>query len=100
MQTEAIVEVVYPFDTTEEKREFNKLVRDKIPGKIKQGGESVRVTQLVGDQLLRVLREKLVEEAYESLAASNHDEIVDELADVQEVIDGILKQLKVTRKRA
>lgn len=98
MQTEAIVEVVYPFDASEEKREFNKLVRDKIPEKIQQGGESVRVTQLFGDQLLRVLREKLVEEAYESLAASNHNEIVDELADVEEVIEGILKQLKVTRK--
>lgn len=98
MQTEAVVEVVYPFEASEEKREFNKLVRDKIPAKIQQGGESVRVTQLVGDQLLRVLREKLVEEAYESLAASNHNEIVDELADVEEVIEGILKQLKVTRK--
>ena len=98
MQTDAIVEVVYPFDVSEEKREFNKLVRDKIPEKSQNGGESVRVTRLVGDQLLRVLREKLVEESYEALAASDHDEIIDELADVEEVIEGILKQLKVKRQ--
>lgn len=98
MQTNAIVEVAYPFHSSEEKREFNKLVRDKIPRKIQQGGESVRVARLDGDQLLRVLREKLVEEAYEALASSDHDEIIDELADVEEVIEGILKHLKVKRK--
>lgn len=98
MQTQAVVEVAYPFHASEEKREFNKLVRDKIPGKIQQGGESVRVARLDGDQLLRVLREKLVEEAYESLASADHDEIIDELADVEEVIEGILKQLKVKRQ--
>lgn len=98
MQTQAIVEVAYPFDASEEKREFNKLVRDNIPQKIQLGGESVRFARLAGDQLLRVLREKLVEEAYEALDASDHNAIIDELADVEEVIEGILKQLKVKRR--
>lgn len=99
IQSQAVVEVVDPFDASEEKREFNKLVRDNIPGKIQQGGESVHVTRLVGDQLLRVLREKLVEEAYEALGATDHEAIIEELADVEEVIDGILKQLRVKRNQ-
>lgn len=98
MQTQAIVEVVYPFDASEEKREFNKLVRDNIPEKIKQGGESVRFARLDGEQLLRVLREKLIEESYEALDASDHNSIIEELADVEEVIEGILKHLKVNRR--
>lgn len=98
LQTNAPVEVVNPFEVSEDKREFNKLVRDKIPHRIHQGGESVRFARLAGDELLQVLRVKLVEEAYEALDASDQSAIVDELADVEEVINGILKQLKVSRR--
>lgn len=98
MQTEAVVEVVHPFESNEDKREFNKLVRDHIPENISRGGETVRVSRLQGDLLLRALREKLVEESYEALDAKSHDAIIEELADVQEVIDAVLKQLGVTHR--
>ncbi|MES2353131.1 MAG: nucleoside triphosphate pyrophosphohydrolase [Pseudomonadota bacterium] len=98
MQTQAIVEVVHPFDEIQEKQEFNKLVRDKIPNRISKGGEIVRMKKLTGDQLLQSLREKLVEEALETLDAKSHDAIIEELADVEEVIEGILKQLKASRR--
>ncbi|MBI5938280.1 MAG: nucleoside triphosphate pyrophosphohydrolase [Betaproteobacteria bacterium] len=96
-QSQAVVEVLNPFDAKEEKREFNKLVRDYIPSKIQQGGEAVRVAKLAGDQLLRVLREKLIEESFEALEAADHEAIVDELADVEEVIEAILVELRIKR---
>lgn len=97
-QTKAMVEVVHPFDAPEDKREFNKVVRDDIPSRISQGGESVRVSKLTGEYLLKALREKLVEEAFEALDATSRDSIVEELADVEEVIAAVLKQLKVTHR--
>lgn len=98
VQTKAIVEVVHAFDLPEDKREFYKLVRDRIPTRIAEGGEKVKVSKLRGDFLLRALREKLAEEAFEVIDASNHDEIIEELADVEEVVDALLKELKATRR--
>ncbi len=97
MKTKAIVEVVHPFADFEDKREFNKLVRDKVPSNIKSGGEVVFETRITGEFLLRALREKLVEEAFEVMDAVDQDSIIGELADVAEVVDGILSQLNVNR---
>ena len=97
METNAIVEVLHPFENVEGKREFNKLVRDKVVLNIKHGGEVVDSTRLSGEHLLRALREKLIEESFEVLDAIDQDSIVDEMADVSEVIDGILSNLGVSR---
>jgi len=97
MQTHAVVEVLHPFEDFEDKREFNKLVRDKVSLNIEQGGEVVFNTQLSGEYLLRALREKLIEEAFEVLDAIDQESIIGELADVSEVIDGILAHINVSR---
>lgn len=97
LETNAIVEVLHPFDNVEDKREFNKLVRDKVVDNIKYEGEIVNSTQLSGEHLLRALKEKLIEESFEVLDAIDSDSIVDELADVSEVIDGILSNLDESR---
>lgn len=97
MQTKAIVEVCHPFGDFENKQEFNKLVRDKVPSNIEHGGEVVSKTRLSGEALLRALREKLIEEAFEVLDAIDQDSIVGELADIVEIIDEILCQLGVGR---
>ncbi len=98
MKTNAIVEVLLPFDDSEGKREFNKLVRDKVSSNIEQGGELVNKTHLSGEFLLRALREKLVEEAFEVLDAFEQESIVNELADVSEVIQGILNHIGVGKE--
>jgi len=98
MQTQAVVEVIHPFEEKEEIREFNKLVRDKIPHNITSGGEKVQITKLRGEPLLKALRDKLTEEAIEVLDASGRDSILEELADVSEVIDSILVQLNAKKK--
>lgn len=94
VQTGANVETDTTFKGDNEQQVFNKLVRDKIPQKIESGGELVKAERLIGDDLLRALCEKLVEESLEVLDAKDHDSIIEELSDVQEVIDGILNSLK------
>jgi predicted house-cleaning noncanonical NTP pyrophosphatase (MazG superfamily) len=85
----AQVECVDLFGTDEDKVEYNKLVRDKIPGIIKNKGESADVVVLSGEALMTALREKLVEEAYEAVDAKSGDELIGELADVLDVINGV-----------
>jgi len=97
MQTNAIVEVLRPFNDNEDKQEFYKLVRDKVPYNIFNGGEIVRQTHLSGELFLRALKEKLIEESFEVLDAADKDSIIGELADVNEVIDGILTLIDASR---
>jgi predicted house-cleaning noncanonical NTP pyrophosphatase (MazG superfamily) len=95
----AQVECIDLFGAGEEIVEYNKLVRDKIPSVIKRKGESVEVIRLKGDALLSALRQKLVEEAFEALDAKSFDELIGELADVQEVIDGICEALPASKEQ-
>lgn len=72
-----------------EERVFNKLVRDKIPEKIKNNGE-VPYTRVLSDEEFRIeLEKKLLEECNEVLKAVSLDERVEELADVLEVLCAI-----------
>ncbi len=92
----AQVECIDLFGADEDIIEYNKLVRDKVPAVIEGGGEDVEVVQLSGDALVAALRQKLIEEAFESLDAKSGDELIGELADVQEVVLGICKALQIT----
>jgi predicted house-cleaning noncanonical NTP pyrophosphatase (MazG superfamily) len=95
----ARVECVDLFGAEEETVEYNKLVRDKIPILIKARGERVQVVQLSGEALLAALRQKLVEEAYEVLDARAGEELLGELADVQELVNAIAGALEVGKKQ-
>ncbi len=97
IQTEAQVEISNPFTDSADTREFNKLVRDKIPSKIELGGELVSKERLSGEYLLRALKEKLIEESFEVLDAVDQGDILGELADVAEVVDGILHHLGISK---
>ena len=67
-------------------RTYNKLVRDKIPAIIKGNGEKP-VTRILGtEEYLSELNTKLQEEVNEYFADGN----VEELADIVEVIYGLL----------
>ena len=63
-----------------------KLVRDKIPEIIKENGETPKVRIAGRDELDKLLREKIVEEAKEFL----HSGDTEELVDIQEAIDALL----------
>jgi predicted house-cleaning noncanonical NTP pyrophosphatase (MazG superfamily) len=92
----AQVECTDLFGADEDIIEYNKLVRDKVPAVIEGGGEDVEVVRLRGDALVTALRQKLIEEAFEALDAKSGDELIGELADVQEVIYGICNALQIT----
>lgn len=91
VRTGAKVEVRNTFGKTQS-LEFNKLVRDKIPEKIEKNGERAVTAELEKDIFIRLLKRKLVEESLEVLDAEGTDDLITELADVMEVIDGIVRQ--------
>lgn len=97
VKTGAAVEVAFPFKDTDDRREFNKLVRDKVPSRVEENGEIAQTVAISGDDLLRALRDKLIEESFETLDAAGRDAIVSELVDVCEVVDGILGQVGISR---
>lgn len=65
---------------------YNKLIRDKIPEIIEQDGKTCVLETLPDEQYIRMLHEKLVEEAQEFLQNPS----VEELADMGEVMHAIL----------
>ena len=68
---------------------FNKLVRDKIKEKIENNGE-VAVTRILDDNEYKIeLLKKLKEECDEVVKSNSKEEIMEELADVYEVLKSI-----------
>lgn len=92
------VECIDLYATREEEAEYNKLVRDKIPELISSHGEDVKLIKLKGEALLTSIKRKIVEEALEVYDAKNTDDIIEELADLQEIISALQKELKITKK--
>ncbi len=75
-------------------KEYNKLVRDKIPQIIKGSGITP-VTHTAGDEEYeRALGNKLLEEVDEFRKSGD----LEELADIQEVIDAIAQFKGLTRE--
>lgn len=65
---------------------YNKLVRDKIPEIIARQGKHVTFRALKGEELKKALKEKLIEETQELVNAETQEQIIEEMADVQEVL--------------
>ncbi|GGH17462.1 nucleoside triphosphate pyrophosphohydrolase [Mucilaginibacter phyllosphaerae] len=89
------VKCTYDFSPNYIKQEFNKLVRDKIPEKITSKGELAVTHKLAPEKLISLLKTKAVEEALELFFETNNKNIIEELADVLEVIRSISKVLGV-----
>lgn len=68
---------------------FNKLIRDKIPNKIKSNGEKAIIKILNDEEYKCELYKKLLEESQEVINSKGTDETLEELADVIEVIKSI-----------
>ena len=67
-------------------REYNKLVRDKIPEIISNNGENPKTRILDNIEYKKELDRKLLEEVNEYLKDDN----IEELADIEEVLLAIL----------
>ena len=74
-----------------------KLVRDRIPELIRQSGREPEIRHLVGDDLVAALAKKLVEEAHEAAEAiGSRDHLIEELADVREVMSALMATQGIT----
>jgi len=65
---------------------IDKLIRDNMPDILRGYGLTVYEKQLEPPEYLRRLKDKLEEECEEVLSASQPDELLEELADLSEVI--------------
>lgn len=95
VNTGATVIAAYQMKQFVDKIEFNKLVRDRIPEIIEQNGEIVSCIVMEGIGLVRQLKNKIIEEAYEILAASSREEVLEELADLEEVCIALEHNIKL-----
>lgn len=71
------------------RRDYNKLVRDRIPEIIQASGKRCAVETMTATEYHQALLEKLVEEAQEACQAPP-DELVTELADLHEVLAALM----------
>lgn len=78
------------------RQEHNKLIRDRIPEIIRQSGREYEIQTMSQPEYHRALLDKLVEEAKEA-AQANSDNLVEELADIYEVIDAILNDVEIDK---
>ena len=76
----------------------NKLGRDKSLEGFKSEGITLKYKFLKGEELQHELKQKLIEEAEEVKNEVCKDNIILELADVLEVIDGICKAYGIDKK--
>ena len=76
---------------------LNKLVRDKIVDLHKQTGGDAEFKVLEAEEYLAALRDKIIEEANE-LKIDEKQKLVAELADIQEVVDSMVKAIGKAKK--
>jgi predicted house-cleaning noncanonical NTP pyrophosphatase (MazG superfamily) len=74
-----------------------KLVRDKI-AKEMIANEKAGHRVLNDKEYIEELKKKILEEVKELLPVKKKDKIIKELADIQEIIDAMIKALKVSKK--
>ena len=75
----------------EKAKVYDKLVRDKIPEVIERNGETAITRVLDENEYRRELLWKLQEEVNEVLNATSKEQLIEELADVLEVLKSIAK---------
>jgi predicted house-cleaning noncanonical NTP pyrophosphatase (MazG superfamily) len=80
---------VEPFVEPERTQRFGKLVRDLIPVRIERHGESPTVYRATPEELRPLLREKLIEEAFEFFWTQTPSAAIGELADIYDLIDAL-----------
>lgn len=79
------------------KKEYHKLIRDKIPDIIQQSGLKCETLTLSESEYRQSLRQKVVEEAQE-IAAVDDENLITELADIYELIDAIMEAYGINRE--
>lgn len=75
---------------------YPKLVRDNIPEIIKkETGHDVKTRTLTDEEFARALFQKLIEETGELVETTSYDQLIEEAADILEVLEAILREHKI-----
>ena len=77
---------------------FDKLIRSKIPPRMKNEGVFVYSNSLSGPDYQDALKKKIIEEAQEVHDANSKEDLITELADVMEVIHAIAQVNQISLK--
>lgn len=87
----------HTFTNLPEENEYPKLVRDRIPEIVKEHeGVEAKVRVLDEAEFETYVRQKVIEEAHELAEADTDDHVVEEIADVQELLDTLCSLRGVT----
>jgi len=78
---------------------YPKLVRDKVPKRIRKNGEVPIVVTLEVAEFKVAIFKKLVEEAGEARDAKTHRELIEEVGDIEDVLDEVYKLNHLKRKQ-
>ncbi len=92
------IQCVHFFKPVFKPQRFGKLVRDQIPLRIQRHGERAYTITITGDDLNKVLKAKVVEEALELLSATNVADVEEELGDALDVILSLAERMGITRE--
>lgn len=77
----------------------NKLWRDNAPAMMEKHGSVIHVKQLSDQEFDNELRLKLLEEAQEVKDAQSNNMLIEELADLYEVMDSLIALHKVDKEQ-
>ena len=78
---------------------FNKLARNKSVKNFEKKGVVCKIKRLTdNEEFLEALTKKIVEELEEVFESQSQEELISELADVEEVFDSFKKLLHITQK--
>ena len=74
----------------------SKLVRDNIPSIISQSGKEPVITLASRAQKIKLLKDKLIEESLEAKSTSSTVLLIEELADLLQVIHSLSAELNIS----
>lgn len=79
------------------KKIYNKLIRDRIPEIIEKDEGICKIKKLNKKEFKIELQKKVLEEAKELANVKDKKELLNEIVDVSEILDWLLKELKITK---
>lgn len=80
------------------KKIYGKLVRDNVPKLIQCSGREYEVSILDNENFLGELRRKLIEESKEVVSSETKEEMINELADVCEIVEKLMDVYGISQK--
>jgi len=72
-----------------------KLIRDKIPTQALLEGRALKIRKASQDELKDLFVAKIVEEANEVQTAKDFEQLIEELADLQQVLEDFQSSLRI-----